>query len=230
MKQLRLEAQLRSETGKGAARAARRSGMIPGVLYGQKKETLSIKLDQKKLRDLLKIEGVGSSLIDLELPGHDQETVMIKEIQRAPVSKEILHTDLIRISLSEEITTTIPVITVGMPVSISEEGGVEEFPLQELQIRCLPDEIPENIEVDISDLEIGDTIQVSDLSIPEGVEVLDDPETAVVGVRPPTIIEEEPAEEEEIILEPEVIGEEVEEEEGEIEAEEIEEVEEREEF
>lgn len=215
MKQLRLEVQPRSETGKGAARSVRRSGMIPGVLYGQAKETVSIKIDRRKLRNLLKTEGVETSLINLELPGQEQETTMIKKIQRDPVSREILHTDLLRISLDEEITTTVPIVTIGQPVGVEESGGVEEFPLRELQIRCLPTEIPENIEVDVSELEIGDMIQVSDLKIPEGIEVLDNPETAVAGVRPPTIIEEEPtaAEEEELILEPEVIGEEEEEEE-----------------
>ena len=212
MEQIRLEVQLRSDTGKGAARVARRSGLIPGVLYGQKKDTLPIQIDQIKLKNLLKIEGIENSLINLELAEDSEETVMIKEIQRDPVNQKVLHTDLIRIALDEKVTTTTPIITVGTPAGVSEEGGVQEFPLRELQIKCLPTEIPEHIEVDVSALEIGDTIQVSDLSIPEGIEVLDNSETAVVSIRPPTIIVKEEAAEGELVFEritePEVIGEE----------------------
>jgi len=211
MKQVNLEVQPRSDTGKGAARTLRRSGIIPGVLYGQKKDTLPIQIEQGELKNLLKIEGVEASLINLELSGQEKETVMIKEIQRDPISKEVLHTDLIRISLDEEVTTSIPIVTVGTPAGVSE-GGVEEFTRRELDIRCLPTEIPENIEVDVSALGIGDTILVSDLNIPDGIEVIDAPETAVFGIRPPTIITEEEIAAEEEITEPEVIGEETEEE------------------
>lgn len=222
MKQVRLEAQHRSAVGKGAARAARRSGLTPGVLYGQKKDTLSIQIDNNKLKDLLKIEGIESSIINLALPGSPEETIMIKEIQRDPVSRKILHTDLLRISLDEEVTTTIPIVTVGTSSGVSEEGGVEEFPLRELQIKCLPTQIPDQIEIDVSQMEIGDMIQVSDLDIPEGIEVIDNPETTVISVTAPTMIVEEEEEAEEEIIEPEVIGEKKEEEEEvEVEEEEV---------
>ena len=207
MQQARLETQMRGETGKGAARSLRRIGMVPGVLYGLEEPNILLQINERNLQDLLNIDGVENSLINLELGDDASETVMIKEIQRDPVRRNVLHADFVRISLEKEITTRVPITLLGTPIGVRASGGIQEFTHWELEIRCLPTVIPDNIELDVTDMLIGDFIHVSDIT-PEGIEVSDEPETIIVAIRPPRVVTtEEPVEaavaEEE--AEPEVI-------------------------
>ena len=217
MLQERIEVQIREGLGKGAARALRRKGLIPGIVYGHNFGPIPVQVELEEIKRLLHYESIESMLIRMRLNGRE-ETVMIKEIQRHPVTYDILHVDFHRVSLTEEVTTRVPVELVGESVGV-KEGGILEFPLRELEIRCLPTEIPEHITVDVSQMKIGDSIRVGDLELKEGVTVLDDPDTVIVLIAAPVVREEieeaeEEAEEAEE-AEPELIGEEKEEEEEE---------------
>ena len=192
MQQIKLEAQKREAAGKGAARGMRRAGNLPGVLYGRKNEVIPIQIDARGFQDFLQNYGE-NAFINLEIADHGIENVMVKEIQRDPVSNQPLHTDLLRISMDEPITSAVPITLVGSAPGI-QEGGILEFPHRQLTLHCLPTLLPEEIEVDINELGIDDRLSVDDVSIPEGIEVLDDPNTRIVAVVPPRI-EEEPEEE-----------------------------------
>ena len=195
MQQVRLEAQKREASGKGAARGMRRAGNLPGVLYGRKNEVIPIQINARGFRDFLQNYGE-NAFINLEIADHGTENVMVKDIQRDPVSNQLLHTDLLRISMDEPITSSVSITLVGSAPGI-QEGGILEFPHRQLAVHCLPTVLPEDIEVDISELEIDDRLSVEDISLPEEIEVLDDPNTRIVAVVPPRI-EEEPTEEEDI--------------------------------
>ena len=195
MQQVRLEAQKREASGKGAARGIRRAGHIPGVLYGRKNEVIPIQIDTRGFQDFLQDYGE-NAFINLEIADHGTENVMVKEIQRDPVSNQLLHTDLLRISMDEPITAAATIVLIGSAPGI-QEGGILEFPHRQLTLHCLPTVLPEEIEVDISELGIDDRLSVEDISLPEEIEILDDPHTRIVAVVPPRI-EEEPTEEEDI--------------------------------
>jgi large subunit ribosomal protein L25 len=206
MQQLRLEAQLREATGKGTARMIRRNGMVPGILYGLETDNTLLQIDEKNLRAIMGTEGFESSLINLEIGNIGSEIVIIKEVQRDPVNREILHTDFMRISLEQEITVSIPIVSLGNPIGVRVSGGIQEFTHRELEIRCLPTAIPEHLELDVTDMAIGDFVRISDIN-PGEVEILDDPETIIVTIRPPRVaaVEEPVAEAEAEFEEPEVI-------------------------
>lgn len=194
MQQVRLEAQKREAAGKGTARGMRRAGHIPGILYGRKDEVIPIRIDARGFRDFLHNYGE-NAFINLEIADHGTENVMVKEIQRDPVSNQLLHTDLLRISMDEPITSASSIILVGSAPGI-QEGGILEFPHRQLTLYCLPTLLPDEIEVDISELNIDDRISVADISLPEEIEILDDPNTRIVAIVPPRVEEEPTAEEE----------------------------------
>jgi large subunit ribosomal protein L25 len=210
MEQARLEVQLREASGKGGARATRRAGFVPAILYGHKIDPISIKLPERTFRRFLS-EGGENVIINLALDGNEAETVVLKEVQVDPVSRRVMHADFVRVSLEEVITTHVPIVLIGEPPAL-EEGGIQEFPLRELEIECQVGKMPENIEVDVSSLNIGDRISVGDIEVGEDMTILDDPATVIITIAAPSIIEEVAEEEEEGLLEeelmePEVIGE-----------------------
>ena len=189
MQQVRFEAQKREAVGKGGARALRREGYVPAVLYGRQKEAISIQLPEHSFQNLLRSHG-NSALVDLDIANVGVETAIIKEVQRDPVRQRLLHADFLRISLDEPVTSTIPIVLVGSAPGV-QGGGIVELPHRDLEIHCLPTLLPSRIEVDISNLEIGDSISVADLALADEIEILDDPRTRIVTVSPPRIIEEE---------------------------------------
>src|SRR6056297_2174098 len=213
-----IEAELRTETGKGAARRIRRSGLIPGVVYGRGNEPRSIKVDPLDIEKLL----LSNAIFDLTFVGEDGEesTVIIKDYQKDVIKQNLLHVDFQFISMDEKITVSVPMRLEGEAVGV-HDGGVLQQLLREIDIDVLPGEIPEEITIDISELEVGESLSVVDLELPEGIDLVTNSDEVIVTVVTPTeLIEEEVEEEEEEFLEPEVIGEEDEEEEGEEEGEE----------
>lgn len=193
MQQERLEARKRDSFGKGEARAIRRSGRLPAILYGRGADVVPIQLDEDIFRRFLRAHGE-NILINMEIAGHGTETVMIKEIQRdAAVKRILLHADFMRISLDEPVTAAVPVVLVGSSPGV-REGGVLEFPHREVQLHCLPTLLPHELEVDISEMDINDSFYVGDLELDEGITMLDDTQTMMVTVSPPRV-EEEVAEE-----------------------------------
>jgi large subunit ribosomal protein L25 len=197
MLQAKLEAQQRDTFGKQNARELRRKGGVPAVLYGRSQDTLSIQLNARTFKQFLRTYGE-NVVINMVIGEADSETVVIKEIQRHPVDKQMLvHADFIRISLDEPVTSAVPIVLEGNPVGV-QEGGVLEFPLRHVALYCLPMRAPTDISVDVSELDIGDSIYVSDLSIDEDIEILDEPQRIIATVSQPRVqLEEETPELEE---------------------------------
>ncbi len=195
MQQERLEARKRDSFGKGNTRALRRSGGLPAILYGRGQDVLPLELEENIFRLFLRAHGE-NVLINMEIAGHGTETVMIREIQRdSAVKRILLHADFMRISLDEPVTAAVPVVLVGSSPGI-REGGVLEFPLREVQLHCLPTLLPNELEVDISEMDINDMFHVGGLELAEEITVLDDAQTMIVAISPPRIFEEEEAAEE----------------------------------
>lgn len=197
MQQAKLEVQQRDTFGKQSARDLRKEGGVPAVLYGRAQDTVAIQVNARTFKQFLRTYGE-NVIINMEVEAGDPETVIIKEIQRHPVDKQtLLHADFIRISLDEPVTSAVPVILVGNPPGV-QEGGVLESPLREVSLHCLPMEMPNNITIDVSHLEIGDSVHVSDLTLDEEIDILDEPERILAMVSQPRIhLEDELAEGEE---------------------------------
>jgi len=190
METVKLQATLRKGTGKGVARKLRREGLLPAVIYGGgRPEATPIAI---KAGDLKKIKH-HSGLIYIDLEG-EERVCILKDIQYNYLGDVPLHVDFHEVTFGETITTTVEIEFVGTPVGVKEENGVLEIFLREVEIETLPKSIPEKLVVDISNLHAGDALHVSDIPVPEGVKILEDPETAVVVVSEQ---EEAPAEEEE---------------------------------
>ena len=210
MKQVKIKTQIRDEAGKKNARALRREGNIPAVVYKGGQETLSISLVEKELIHALRTSAGENVIINLQIGDKNKKdqnkTVIIKEIQHHPIKDNILHVDFHEISLTEAITVKVPIETKGEAVGVKRDGGILEHMLWELEIECLPTEIPEKIEVDIDKLEIGDAIYVKDLVVPPQIKVLNDLEAIAICVEQPSVEEvPEVAPEEKAAAEPELI-------------------------
>ncbi len=197
MQQAKLEAQQRNTFGKQSARDLRKEGGVPAVLYGRAQDTLAIQLNARTFKQFLRTYGE-NVIINMEVGVGDTETVIIKEIQRHPVDKQtLLHADFIRISLDEPVTSAVPVVIVGNPPGV-QEGGVLEIPLRQVTLHCLPMQMPNDITIDVSHLEIGDSITVSELTFGEEIDILDEPERTIAMVSQPRIqLEDELTEAEE---------------------------------
>jgi large subunit ribosomal protein L25 len=198
-----LSADTRTATGKGANRKLRVAGKIPAVVYGKAREPQSVALDPRALETLLQKSGAGlNTLIDLSVSGRT-DTVLVKELQRHPVHGGYLHVDFFKVDLTQKITVSVPIHFTGKARGV-EFGGILDHPLREIEVECLPRAIPEFVEVDVSALEIGQSIHVSDLRLPEGVEVKTDPTLPVASVvLPAAEVEAAPVE---TVVEGEVAG------------------------
>ncbi len=225
MERFQLEAEAREETGKNIARKIRREGKIPGVVYGRERSPQPLIVDPLKLKGKLDANAI-VDLIIKDGEGEDStETVMIKDYQKHVIKNELLHVDFHHISMDETITVTIPIETVGKAYGV-QEGGVLQQLMREVEIECLPTDIPDKFELDINELDVGDSLQVSDLEIGDEIELVSSLDDVIVTVVTPSEEITEEVEEELLDvegLEPEVIGEETEELEEELEGEEEEE-------
>ena len=196
MQQAKLKVQQRHTFGKQSARAIRRAGDIPAVVYGRKQDTISLQVNEREFKQFLRTYG-GNVIVNIEVSDGNSEPVIIKEIQRDPVEKQVLlHADFIRISLDEPVTSTVPIILVGTPVG-AEEGGVIEFPLRNLTLNCLPASMPNEITVDVTNMDVGDIIYVRDIEVEDEVKMLDEPQRMIVSVSHPRVQIEDVVEPEE---------------------------------
>ncbi|MFW6159401.1 MAG: 50S ribosomal protein L25 [Planctomycetota bacterium] len=200
-----IRAERREAIGSAAAHRLRRRGKVPAVVYGHKEDVVPVQLGADDVHHLV-AHRVMMLALDM---GDSSEQVLVKEVQFDPFGEEVLHLDFERIAMDEEVEIECPVEFVGTAKGVAA-GGVPEHPVADLTVRCLPGNIPENIKVQVSELEIGDTITVADIEAPEGVELLTEPEAVLLTIRPPEELEEE--EEELLAEEPELIGREEEEE------------------
>ena len=195
MKQLELSATIRSAIGNGPARQLRMQGKMPAVLYGPKSDPVLLTVDIKELETSLKQGSLGQSIFNLTVEGGKKKAtaVMIKELQRHPVSGNFLHADFYEIDMKSKIRVMVPIIPVGKSAGV-EMGGLLQVIRREVEVLCLPTEIPESIEVDITELEVGDSLHVEELSTTENIEIPADVNFTILTVVSPKV-EEEPVEE-----------------------------------
>jgi len=181
MSEVVVAAESRTELGGRAAKRMRRAGRVPAVLYGRNQETVTLSVGERELNTALHTEAGFNAIINLEMGGERQPT-LAREIQRHPVRSDIVHLDFIRISLSEAVEAEVAIETTGTPVGVRESGGIIEHLRNEVLVRALPTNIPNQILADISALDIGDVLRVRDLPELPGVLYLDEPVTGLVAV------------------------------------------------
>ncbi|MEE9543754.1 MAG: 50S ribosomal protein L25 [Thermodesulfobacteriota bacterium] len=194
---IELKAGLRDETGKGPAKRLRQTGSLPAVLYGPGiDENLRLTLNSKDLEMILHHTAGGTLLVNLLVDDAKKpRTVMFKDVVRDPVKDNLLHVDLMEVRMDQAVTVEVPLHIVGKSKG-EAEGGVVQHDHRVIRGECLPDNIPASIEVDVTELEIGQSIHLKDIKLPEGLKVLDEEDMTIVSVVAPTIQEEEKTAEE----------------------------------
>ena len=209
-----LSGNVRDNRGKGVARSLRASGRVPAVIYGHGREPQSLSIDTRELEKLLSHISAENTVIDLSVDGKSSRT-LIREIQRHPFKRQILHVDFQELVAGEKVTVRLPIVLVGVPVGVRMDGGILDQTLRELEVEVDPANIPNHVDVDVSELHIGSSVHVSDITLPEGVEIVGDPDASVCVVSAPrAAIEEAAAETAETSAEPEVIRQKKDEDEG----------------
>lgn len=216
MSDITLEVQSREETGKNANRRLRATGLIPAVVYGGDLDPVAIQVDRRTLHDLFKQTGGENAVFLLKLAGTDQKRhSMVRELTIDPITRQVIHIDFLRVLMTEKVKVQVPINLEGTPVGVKNEGGVLDFITREVEVECLPGDIPQTLELDVSDLEIGSHYEVKDLEVPAGVELMVELDKVIVAVahsRVATEVEEAEAEAAEAGLleaeeaEPELIG------------------------
>lgn len=186
---LELRAVARTETGKGPAGRLRAEGRIPAVLYGEKIEPVSVSVDSRELHSVISREGAATSIVKLAIDGGVAETAMIKEIQRDPIKDRLVHIDFMKIAMDTKVTAQVSLAMVGDSVGV-KEGGIVQQAMREVEVEALPTDLPENIEVDITEMAVGDSMRIADLTAPAGVVILSNLDDVVLSVVPPTKMEE----------------------------------------
>ena len=178
----------REKLGKGGARKARAAGHIPGVLYGHGEEPVPVSVQAREFDLALRGHKGGNPIVNLAVSGGEY-TALIRDVQYDPLSHDILHQDFQHISLTETIEVKVTVHLSGLPVGVKDGGGILETILREIEVRCLPTAIPAAIEVDVSHLNIGDSVHVREVMVPN-VTILNDGDETIATVVPPTVMEE----------------------------------------
>lgn len=206
-----LAASKRAEAGKGVARKLRRRGRVPAVLYGPGREPATLSVELRPLQDLLANVGY-THLFSLRITegrdggaaGEVASHVVIKEVQRDPITGAILHVDFYQVPMDRPVQFTVPIVLVGVEER-ENDGGIIQHDLREIDIECRPDMLPDHITVDVRSLKAGDVLTVADIIAPEGVRILNPPHEAVVSIVLPQVTEAEETEEQEA-TEPELVG------------------------
>ena len=215
-KEFKIQAKQREGRGKNDARRARREGMVPITVYGGGAETVAAVAPLRDLAAILRSEAGRNTIFTIEVEGVGESEVMFHDRQIDPVKGRLIHADLTRLVKGQKIEVTVPLHLIGEPIGVKEKQGVLEQIIREIDIRCEPREIPDTLEVDVSNLDVHDTLHVSDIQVSAAVEILTDPEQVIATVG---IVKEEvaplPAAEGEEPAEPEVIGKGKKEDEGE---------------
>ena len=191
-----LKAEPRTNVGKQIAKQLRAGGRLPAVVYGEKAEPVACSIDRKELETLLHDQG-RNAIVSLETGVNGSNSTIIKEIQHNPVRGEILHVDFHRIDLTQKIVVEVRVDAEGIPMGVRNDGGILEHMLHYVEVECLPTEIPERIEIDVTKLNIGDNIHVTDLAVDGDAQIVTDSDRTVFAVAAPTLRQEE--EEEELV-------------------------------
>ena len=182
MAEIVISATNRADRGKNAARRLRRRGLVPGIVYGGKGENLAVAVDPKALQRVLRSEAGRNAILKLSIADHGSTNAILKNWQVDPVKESFLHADFYRIAMDVAIRVTVPIHVVGEARGVKVDGGVLELVLREIEVECLPGDIPERITVDVADLGINQSLRVSDVPIPAKVKVLQAADQVVVHV------------------------------------------------
>jgi large subunit ribosomal protein L25 len=194
MSQIIVEAAPRSDRGKNEARRLRQTGQVPAVLYGGKGESLTLSINAKQVGAILRSETGHNTLFQVSVGGK-QESAILKDWQVDPVSGKLLHVDLIRVAMDVRMRVKVPVHTFGEPAGVKQQGGIFETVTREVEIECLPSEIPTEFRVDVSELLIGKHLRAAELPIdPAKMKLITDPERVIAHVVALRVEEEKPAE------------------------------------
>ena len=210
MERMLVEAEKRAAFGKGANRKLRAKGLIPAVVYGEKKDAVPVAIDPKVLIRILRSDAGVNTIFDLRMQGSEEtENVMVKEYQLEPIEHALLHADLIRVAMDHALSLSVQLELVGTPVGVKQEGGMLDFVSRSIEVSCLPSDIPEKIKVDVTNLNIGQLIRAGEIQLPERVTLESDPGLVIAHVEAPKVEEEPTAAEApvegEAAAEPEVI-------------------------
>jgi len=190
MEMLQIEAQIRDQAGTTAANVWRNKGYLPGILYGHGGENIALALPQKEIMKYFASQG---RILDLQVGGKS-ERAMLKDVQYDSLGDEVIHVDLVRIRLDEVVSISVPVKVVGVPGDVEAGNATQDVIKNDIQVKCLPTAMPQFIEVNVAELTINETLHLKDVSLPEGVELDEDPENPVVSVSS-KVVEPEPEEE-----------------------------------
>ncbi len=202
-----VEAEERTDLGKNASGRLRRGGGVPGVVYGLDRPPFTVGVPARKIQEVLSLETGRNTIFTLSLKGQDRSrAVMIKALQRDPVTERLVHVDFVRVDLTKAVKVNVPIRVVGIPEGVKAEGGLLEFVLRQVEVQCLPADIPEHLDLDVSALRMNQHLSVKDLPVKERVTILDEPEAIVCVVAMPKeeaapVVEEAVA----AVAEPEVI-------------------------
>ena len=188
MEQINLNARIRKTTGNSPARSLRREGRIPAVLYGPKTEPILLSIDSREFEQITKKSTIGSVLLNLQIQNGDSTSrpAMVKELQIHPVTHRSLHVDFYEIDMQRKIKVMVPVVVRGKAKGV-EDGGLLQIVRREIEVLCLPTEIPESFEVDVSDLDIGDAIHLEDIQTVGNIEIVEETNVTVVTVLAPKV-------------------------------------------
>jgi large subunit ribosomal protein L25 len=205
-KQVKLKAEPRSATGRSAARRLKARGIVPAVVYGGKEKSQPLQVSARDINAMLSHASGENILVELEIAGEKAtRTALLQEVQHSPVGGDVLHVDFHAISMDEKIQADVPLEALGVPTGVKNFGGLLEQNLRVLAIECLPRDLPDKITVDVSALNIGDSIHVRDIKLPSGVTAKVQPDLTAFSVMAPVIEEEPVAAEAEAAAGPEVI-------------------------
>jgi large subunit ribosomal protein L25 len=188
MKEIAISATARDKSGKGSARQSRLQGMIPGVVYGPEIDPMPLSINEREFRTAMK-HASGGSIINLEVGGKTSK-VLVRELQRDPVTSRVIHVDFHAISMNKPIHVRIPILLTGMARGVKTDGGIMQVTMRDVEISCLPADIPDNVEINVDDLGIGDAIHIGDLNIPNA-KIMAEAQRTVVVISAPTVVKSE---------------------------------------
>ena len=199
-----MPAEKRDGLGKGGARKARAAGKIPGVLYGHGETPMAVSVVARTFQLALQKHKGGNAIVNLALDGGTEVTALIRDVQYDPITHHVLHLDFQHISLTEKVEVEVTVHLAGIPVGVKDGGGILEHITRSVEVRCLPTSIPAALEVDVTRLNIGESVHARDIVV-QDFELLSDPDTTIATVVAPTVIEETATAEGGAAAEPEVV-------------------------
>jgi large subunit ribosomal protein L25 len=183
--QVKLKAQKRTLLGRNAIKKIKNEGLVPGVIYGSQAEPMALQVEGRALTNVLAHASSEHVLVELEIADGSQSTsrlALIQEVQHHPLKRQLLHVDFHAVSATEKITSEVPIEAVGEPLGVRTFGGLLEYSLRSLEVECFPQDLPDIVRVDVTNLNIGESLHVRDIPLPSGVEALTDSDLTVVSV------------------------------------------------